>query len=221
MILFAKILGGTGVPSLPPPSRLLRMKEMTQGPWMFAGVFTLVFFLSASFLYLIDFVPEAREENSVQNAPLSEEAQGSFEVPVRITIPDIGVDTVINNPQSVALETLDTALLSGAVRYPGSGLLGQEAALFLFGHQSYLPVVRNQAFKAFNGLQELDVNDTISVHSATAEYRYRVTSVTKVRAEEALIDLESGNQKLILSTCNSFGDPGERWVVEAEFVEKI
>jgi LPXTG-site transpeptidase (sortase) family protein len=180
-------------------------------------MFILVFFLSASFLYLIDFVPEAPvQENSkvTSEASLSQDAQA----PMRIHIPKVGVDTSINNPQSVDLQTLDSALLSGAVRYPGTALLGQKATMFLFGHQSYLPVVRNPAFKAFNGLQELKTGDSIFVSSNDTEYEYAVVSVTKVRAEEALIELEQGEQKLVLSTCNSFGDPGERFVVVAEYV---
>lgn len=196
------------------------MQDIIQKPWAFAGMFLLMFFLSATFLYLIDFVPEApNTENS--SVASGETSTGDYEVPVRVTIEKIGVDTSVSNPQSVALDDLDTALLSGAVRYPGSALLGQDSTTFIFGHQSYLPVVHNQAFKAFNDLQKLEKGDTISVFSEDAEYRYRVTSVTKTRAEDALIQLGSGSKKLVLSTCNSFGDPGERYVVEAEYVEKI
>jgi len=195
------------------------MKKDTASPWAFLGVFLLIFFFSATFLYIIDFVPEAPEQN---NSGLSETVDAyGFEAPVRIRIARIGVDTSINNPQSVSLETLDNALLSGAVRYPGTASLGQKATMFLFGHQSYLPVVRNQAFKAFNDLQQLEQGDVISVYSSDAEYQYKVASVTKVRADDALIDVAGNEQKLVLSTCNSFGDPGERYVVEAEYVTKI
>ena len=112
-------------------------------------------------------------------------------------------------------------MLSGAVRYPGSALLGENAPMFLFGHQSYLPVVRNQAFKAFNDLQKLDAGDTIRVYSNTAVYEYEVSTVSLVEAADALIPLVPGEKTLVLSTCNSFGDPGERYVVEAKLISRI
>lgn len=219
---------------------------MTKKPWQSAGVFMLVFFISATFLHLIDFYPEpktAQEEahaNALQverntasahtatqasHANTSTQASAptapvSAEYPTRIVIPKIGVNTPIENPSSSDLATLDDALLKGAVRYPGSALLGQDATMFLFGHQSGLPVVRNPAFKAFNDLQKLVVGDVIRVQSATAQYEYRVLSVELVVAEDALIPLSGGKKRLVLSTCNSFGDPGERYVVEAEFVAR-
>lgn len=194
------------------------MQHTSRNLWAFLGVFFLVFFLTATALFVIDFVPEPKTEASTET--VQEMRQTDVEVPVSIRIPRIGVDTAINNPGSSNLKVLDDALLSGAVRYPGSAYLGEDATMFLFGHQSALPVVRNQAFKAFNDLQLLEAGDVVSVYSDTTVYEYSVTSVTKVRAEEALIPLTSGEQKLVLSTCNSFGDPGERYVVEAEFISK-
>ena len=193
----------------------------------FVGVFFLVFFLSASVLFIIDFVPEAPANNNGAASETSvvynngESVVIPIEEPTRIEIKKINVDTVIKNPTSVTIEELDTALLSGAVRYPGSALLGENAPMFLFGHQSYLPVVRNQAFKAFNDLQKLDAGDTIRVYSNTAVYEYEVSTVSLVEAADALIPLVPGEKTLVLSTCNSFGDPGERYVVEAKLISRI
>jgi LPXTG-site transpeptidase (sortase) family protein len=182
----------------------------------FLGVFFLVFFVTAIFLYSIDFVPEPPQEENEGQIYATEIRHK--EIPTRIHIPVIGVDTPINNPQSSRIDVLDEALLSGAVRYPGSSFLGEDGTMFIFGHQSYLPVIRNQAFQAFNGLQELKPGDRIYVSSGMREYEYRVISVIKVRAEDALISLSDDDGKLILSTCDSFGDPGERYVVEAEII---
>ncbi|MEK7613505.1 MAG: sortase [Patescibacteria group bacterium] len=184
----------------------------------FLGIFFLMFFLTSVFLYGIDFVPEPKisvEKNTKETKSTSQEVV--IETPTRIVIKDIGVDTTIENPTSAVLEVLDAALLAGAVRYPGSALLGEDAPIFLFGHQSYLPVVKNKAFKAFNDLQKLESGDTIQVFSDNAVYEYTVTSVSLVNADNALIPLEAGEKTLILSTCNSFGDPGERYVVTADY----
>jgi len=184
----------------------------------FFGIFFLMFFVTSAFLYVIDFVPEpktdAAAENSQENLP---EEFVRVESPTRIVIKDIGVDAPIQNPTSAVIEVLDEALLAGAVRYPGSALLGENAPVFLFGHQSYLPVVKNKAFKAFNDLQKLTEGDVIQVFSDTTVYEYTVRSVSLVEADNALIPLEQGERTLILSTCNSFGDPGERYVVHADY----
>lgn len=225
------------------------IRTVIETPLQSSGVFLLVFFLSATLLHLIDFYPEpvstavgsdevleysdstlaaaarvATEEREDAHTPSAYSAPSAAPLgsryPTRIVIPKIGVNTPIENPTSSDLATLDNALLKGAVRYPGSALLGQEGIMFLFGHQSGLPVVRNPAFKAFNDIQKLNAGDVIRVLSPDAAYEYRVLSVSLVEAEEALIPLSGNGRKLFLSTCNSFGDPGERYVVEAEFVAK-
>jgi LPXTG-site transpeptidase (sortase) family protein len=138
--------------------------------------------------------------------------------PVRIVIERIGVDTTIVNPDNRNIETLDAALLNGVVHYPGSGNLEDVSNLFLFGHSTGFRVVQNEAFKAFNGLKDVKENDLIRVQSKTKEYVYRVTKLSLVNADNALVDLSSTHKKLTLSTCNTFGEKQERYVVEADFI---
>jgi len=183
-----------------------------------------MFFLISVALFIIDFVPEpVTAENPKSNAAnvLSAVENYPAEEPVRVVVKKIGIDTIIENPGSTDISVLDDALLSGAVRYPKSGLLGDNANLYLFGHQSGLPVVKNQAFKAFNGVQNLEAGDEITVYSNTAAYTYRVTSVKLVNAETALIPLDSGKKELTLSTCNSFGKNSERYVVTSDFISRV
>ncbi len=138
--------------------------------------------------------------------------------PVRIIIERIGVDTPIVIPESRDIDDLNTALLSGVVRYPGSGDLDDVSNMFLFGHSTGFRVVQNDAFKAFNGLKDVQENDLIRVQSKTKEYVYRVTKLSLVDAEEALVTFSQTSKKLTLSTCNVFGQKQERYVVEADFV---
>lgn len=219
------------------------LQVLMQKPWQSAGIFLLIFFLSATFLHLIDFYPEpkaiaAEPERNVEVSVASEVVAAPRQVaaapvrtaptsqavmveePIRIVASKVGINTPVVNPRAADITTLDNALLQGAVRYPGSALLGESGTVFLFGHQSGLPTVRNQAFKAFNGLQFLEVGDSIFVESAQYRYEYRVSSVELVLAEDGLIQLSSDKGRLVLSTCNSFGDPGERYVVEALFVAR-
>ncbi len=141
----------------------------------------------------------------------------SYQYPSRIIIGKIGVDSVINNPRSAEISILDEELKKGAVRYPGSALLGENANILLFGHSTGYKVVRNEAYKTFNKINELATGDLIGVNSDTHAYVYKVREVKKVNAEEALVKFETGRKVLTLSTCNTFGRKQERFVVTADF----
>jgi LPXTG-site transpeptidase (sortase) family protein len=140
------------------------------------------------------------------------------ELPKSISIPAIGRTVSVANPMTTNIEKLDAALLSGAVRYPTGATLGTDGNVVIFAHSSYLPVVNNQSFKAFNDIQKLKAGDTITVYSSTRSYDYAVESVAKVDASDAAIPLSVSGSKLTLSTCDSFGAKSERFVVVANLV---
>ena len=116
------------------------------------------------------------------------------------------------------LAELDEALKTGSVHYPGSGNLEDTSNLFLFGHSSYLPDIINDAYTAFNGMQDLEDGDIIRVQSATHEYFYTVDFVELEDANDEWVELSNTEKKLTLSTCNTFGRKQDRYVVEAQFV---
>lgn len=155
-----------------------------------------------------------KKEQSVSEVQLSGPT-----FPVRIVIPKIKVDGPINNPTQTTVAALDHALLTGAVRYPGSGVLGESKNIFIFGHSSGLPVVHNENFKIFNRLKELNVGDEIQLAGKERLYRYKVTSVAVASADEALVDLSVSKRQLVLSTCNAFGKKEERFVVYADLID--
>lgn len=191
----------------------------------FFSVFLAVFFLSLSFLALLGVVPEgffgeSNDTDSVVSEPRTETPQPVVlsEEPLRIVIESVGVESAISNPDSRDVTILDAALKEGVVRYPGTGRPGEERTMFLFGHSSYLPLVHNSAYKAFNNIQKLATGDIIKVRGAYREYLYRVSSVRKADAAEAFVDLSAVTGKLILSTCDSFGKQSDRFVVESEYI---
>jgi LPXTG-site transpeptidase (sortase) family protein len=138
--------------------------------------------------------------------------------PIRIIIKDIGVDTTVSNPATSSIAVLDEYLRKGAVRYPGSAQLGK-GNVFLFGHSSGLRVINNQAYKAFNNFKLLKGGEEIVVYSLDKEYIYEVESVKLSNAEDAFVDFSIKKNMLTLSTCNTFGQKEERYVVEAVFKE--
>lgn len=202
--------------------------EMLRGPkrWEFLAVWGAVFFVLLSMLSMAGLAPEdplaaSPSGNSVEAAAPEEVLdEVKYPLPERIVIPAIGVDAKIANPSSTDIAALDKALKSAVVRYPGSGTFRDEGNMFLFGHSSYLPVVNNPAYKLFNEIQKLKIGQEIRVESKEAVYTYRVSKVSMVDASEGLVHFGNTGRKLTLSTCNSFGDSEDRFVVEAEYVGK-
>jgi LPXTG-site transpeptidase (sortase) family protein len=188
-------------------------------PISFSVVFGILFFLTVTFLGVVDALPEASKAQATIPAVKTKAIETSTpENPVEIKIPSLSLNVHIKNPTSTNVEVLDEALSSGAVRYPTSAKLGVSGTVLLFGHSSYLPVVHNQAYKAFKGIQTLPKGATISVYSATKEYRYSVTNVRVANANDDVIELRADGKYLTLVTCDSFTTKSSRFVVEAKFV---
>jgi LPXTG-site transpeptidase (sortase) family protein len=194
--------------------------DIAQKKWVFFGVFCVVFVGSVSLLAYAGLLPEAREKALAETPKPKQDTETLVrELPLRLEIPALDRAVTIANPVSTTIADLDEALLTGAVRYPTSAKLGDEGNVVLFGHSSYLPVVGNEAYKTFNGIQKLVAGDEIRVVSATSIYLYRVRGVEKKNAEDDGIALAVAGKVLTLSTCNSFGKKSDRFVVTADFVE--
>ena len=197
--------------------------------WNFLGAFLLIFFGNVFVLGQIDLLPDIPPTSVAPAAVLvadshlattidTSAAVVPSEFPEKIDIPAINLAATVANPATTSISVLDHYLLSGAVRYPTSAMLNTTGNVVLFGHSSYLPIVGNQAYKTFDGIQKLVVGDTIKVYSADAVYAYRVRSVMKESATDASIVLAVPGRVLTLATCDSFGATTDRFVVTADFV---
>jgi len=203
----------------------MRNKSQVKFVLYFLGTFIVLFVL----LYSAGLVPESIKTNQGDSfRVLWDKAQKKAienqinqrvavtESPTRIVIDKIGVDATVSNPNTTNVTTLDEYLKTGAVRYPSSGLLGV-GNMYIFGHSTSIAIVHNQAYKTFNGLKDLKNGDVIKVYGASIIYKYIVTAVTLVDQNKALVEFGNNKNMLTLSTCNTFGAKGERYVVEADF----
>jgi len=182
--------------------------------------FFIISTITFSILYMFGLVPDEFKMNLGRYYVGQQKDNQSGELPLSIKIPKVNINSQIYNPESSDVKLLDSLLLKGVVRYPGSGLLGGEGNVFLFAHSTGIKIVNNQAFKAFNGLKNLKEDDSISVFSDKNEYIYKVISIKLVGANKELVEFNTNGKKLTLSTCNTFGAKIERYVVEAE-LDKI
>jgi len=191
---------------------------------VFLGLFAFVFLGSVIALGRFDLLPGARSDLTLGLPSVAAETSvpvsAILELPTKIEIQAIGLSATIANPATTDTAALDRALLKGAVRFPTSAKLGENGNVVLFGHSSYLPIVGNQAYKTFNGIQKLAVGDAITVYSSDAAYTYSVKSVAKESANgNSAIPLSVIGKMLTLVTCNSFAEKTDRFVVVADFVE--
>lgn len=195
--------------------------------------FAIIFVVTFTLLYSAGLVPESIKveqgdslrtlwDKAQNNAIQTQIGRGSLtsEKPLRIVIEKIGVDATIANPVSTNVTTLDEYLKQGAVRYPGSGSLG-EGNMFIFGHSTGLTTVNNLAYKTFNGLRDLSSGDIIKIYGDSKIHQYQVSSVVLVDESQALVEFTNTKNMLTLSTCNSFGAKTERYVVEADYIGSI
>ena len=191
------------------------------------GVITLTY----GFLYAVDFLPEKKEVADEALSPVEPKQEEVIEdvtedttesvdpLPRKIIFDSLDREVVILNPESKVASVLDTALLQGVVRHPDSADFAEKGTIFLLGHSSYLPVVRNKSFQAFNGIQKMKWGDTIRVQSTDTEYVYSVDRVYQAKASDASVAIQYETAKLTLATCNSFGAKEDRYILEATLVE--
>ncbi len=193
------------------------------GPALGRFIILAAFIFGGSVVLLARFdllpAPSAKPEVALALAPAPHERVPVPELPTKVEIPTLGLAASVENPRTTDRALLDRALLVGAVRYPTSAKLGEDGNVVLFGHSSYLPIVSNQAYKTFDGIQKLAVGDTITVYSAAAAYTYAVVNVAKENIATGAIPLLVSGRVLTLVTCNSFATKGNRFVVTATLVD--
>ncbi len=205
---------------------LTTIDHVVSRKWTFLFSYLLVFFVTLSLLRSFGFGPTVSAVSGIRLSdapgtqttaePAIPTARG--ELPTRIEIPSLGLDAHVVNPQESDAASLDRALLSGAVRYPGSGVPGEEGNVLLFGHSSHLPVVHNQAYKAFNDIQKLKVGEPIFIIGTDKVYIYAVEKVEEANTTTGEIPLAVSGAKLTLATCDNFGAKSDRFIVTAVLV---
>jgi LPXTG-site transpeptidase (sortase) family protein len=203
----------------------------------FVVAFFFAVFFTYALLFALDFIPEPKDGSDAKPAmnavaevaaasttpivtePLKVEIASVDPDPVRVIFDSLDGKTVkVQNPESRSVAVLDEALLSGAVRHPDSADFEHPGNIFLLGHSSYLPVVYNKNFQAFNGIQNLKWGDTVRLQSSDTEYVYRVQRVYKAKTADVVVPQTPGKAQLTLATCNSFGTKDDRFIVEASLV---
>ena len=203
-------------------------------PAAFVATTIVLFFFSLSAAESVGFVPcyvdgtcesgvvalsALPELGSEALAPAAEEPAVSAVLPERIVVSAIDLDLPVQNPETRDIAALDEILKNGPVRYVDSARLGEKGNILVFAHTSHLPVVKNQMYKAFNRIPELEAGDSIAISGEGRSYLYTVRSVRSADTKEDIIDLSPTlGQKLTLVTCDTLTGKSARFILEADFV---
>ncbi|MGE5540723.1 MAG: sortase [Bacillota bacterium] len=199
-------------------------KNPYRNTWTFLVVAFVVFGATVFVLSSFDLLPDSSLRGTT--APTASDTKNADALtgavlPEKIEIPKIKLSATVANPTTTDADVLDKDLLYGAVRYPTSGGLGANGQnVVLFGHSSYLPVVHNQAYKLFDGIQNLTKGDQILVTGNGTVYVYQVDTVASADAETDGIPLTVSGNQLTLVTCDSFKTKSDRFVVVAHLVNR-
>jgi len=164
----------------------------------------------------LSFNPQEKTPTVKNTNQIIDSSNENYTRPDRISIPKVGIDSNIEKPNTADVSVLDNSLTKGAVHYPGSGSV-EKGNMFLFGHSTNWQVVQNEAYRTFNGIEKLESGDEIYIEADGETYVYKVKSVVLVDEDDALVEFDNSSRTLTISTCNTFGEKQERWVVEADF----
>ncbi len=120
--------------------------------WRFLVIFVLAFALTFAVLSLLGLTPDAPVATPdvvvSSSSSLDATTASAPETPIKIAIPAIALSVSVSDPVSTNTDILDAALLSGAVRYPTSALLGETG-------RRYLRALKLSAHRAQSGVQDL------------------------------------------------------------------
>ena len=136
--------------------------------------------------------------------------------PIRMRIDALDRTIPILNPTSRSIPDLDAALQHGAVRHPDAADFRREGNIFIMGHSSRLPNVRNRNYQIFNDIETLQWGDIIRLYSEENEYIYRVDRVYEAKASALVVPIANTGPRLTLVTCDTLGAIEDRFIVEAE-----
>jgi len=166
---------------------------------------------------LVEEMIEMDDEAIAEELPVTEleGEENRSPLPFTMIIDSLNRTLPINNPTSRSIADLDAALLTGVVRHPDSATMAQDGTVFILGHSSYLPLVKNKMFQAFNGIEKLVWGDTIRIKTSDREYVYQVDKVYKANANTLSVPIANTAARLTIATCDSFGSESDRFIVEA------
>lgn len=169
-----------------------------------------------------DFVPPDLQPGAVQRR-IDLDRFAPVDPDFSIVVPKIGLNSVITpNVPATNKTAYQLALKSGVAHAAGSYFPAEGGTIYLFGHSiDYLwRVVDFNA--SFYLLKNLQPGDEINLFYQGDRYAYQITGKEVVAAaDKAFLNIDFGQEKLILQTCWPPGTTWQRLIIVAIPLDKI
>ncbi|MDD4151462.1 MAG: sortase [Candidatus Gracilibacteria bacterium] len=145
----------------------------------------------------------------------------------RIIIPKIAKNVPllnVQNKQVTNVKELEDVfmeeLTNGVVRYPGSGVPGENGNMFVFGHSSNFPWIKGDYNDVFALLDHVVFNDEIIVYYGQKKYIYKVREKKVIKpGEVSVLKRDNGKSEITLMTCYPVGTSINRLIIVGELVK--
>lgn len=168
-------------------------------------------------------------ELSTQNIP--KDTPQIAPVDNRINIPSINQNVPIVWPSSKHLEqknfeAFENSILqeleNGVAHYPLTAKPGETGNFVITGHSSYYPWAQGDYKNVFALLEKnIRKGDEIDVFYNGKNHTYKVTNLKTVKPQDIdVLSQETNKKKMTIITCTPVGTAINRFVVEAELIEK-
>jgi LPXTG-site transpeptidase (sortase) family protein len=137
--------------------------------------------------------------------------------PDRLWIPSLGIQAPIVYTDDNSESSLQLALRSGVVHYPGSALPGEAGNTYLMGHSSDYPIAPGNYKTVFALLPRIKNGETVEITGSDGVlYRYKVQDQFVADPDDThLLMQDKSRKQLTLQTSYPIGTALKRYIVTA------
>ena len=161
-------------------------------------------------------IVEPTLNREVNNDSADRVAAANTEQPIRIIIPEIGVNAPLVYPTETKEEVFQKFLENGVAHFPGTALPGEVGNAYYFGHSSDYSYKNGNYKEVFSRLPRLNIGDSIYFeYSNSSKIEYKIIQAKIVKPTDlSVLSQETQNEKLLtLQTSYPIGFSYERYLV--------
>lgn len=108
------------------------------------------------------------------------------------------------------------SLENGVAHFAGTKKPGENGLIFIFGHSSYYPWAAGDYKEIFANLDDLAIDDEISVWYQEKEYKYLVIETKTIVPSDVSVLNPTNSEELVLMTCWPPGTTTKRLIIRAK-----
>ena len=146
----------------------------------------------------------------------------------RIIIPKIGKNIPLIDIKQKKVEGLDELndifmkeLENGVIRYPGSGIPGENGNSFIFGHSSNFPWMKGDYNDVFSLLDHVEFDDEVVVYYGQEKHTYKIRTKNVISPGDVSVlksNEKDDRSQVTLMTCWPIGTTLNRLVLTGDLI---